>query len=145
MYKCYNFSQSAIVIIFMLSFYVIIFDCQQMLSFLCYHFPWYIFCVIIYVIIWCYHLFTTDMITFADFYKKSTMKNDNILYTYILTYVEYRAVSDVFQNIDPPPPLHLASVSSPRTKGRGYTLARWWGGWGVNILEDASHRIGLLQ
>jgi hypothetical protein len=38
----------------------------------------------------------------------------------VLTYVEYRTVSDVFQNIDPPPPsLHLASVSSPRTKGGG--------------------------
>ncbi len=43
------------------------------------------------------------------------------------------------------PPLQPASVSSPRTKGGGYTLAGRWGGWGVNILEDASHRIGLLQ
>ncbi len=60
----------------------------------------------------------------------------------VLTYVEYRAVSDVFQNIDPPSP---PSVSSPRTKGRGYTLTGRRGGWGVNILEDASHRIGLLQ
>jgi hypothetical protein len=70
MYKCYHFSQSAIVIIlcyhfpfyifcviiyvilfrvlsFMLSFDVIIFHSQQMFSFLCYHFPWYIFCIII--------------------------------------------------------------------------------------------------
>ncbi len=62
----------------------------------------------------------------------------------VLTYVEYRAVSCVFQNIDPPP-LHPASVSSPRTKGGGYTLAGRRRGWGVNILEDASHRIGLLQ
>jgi hypothetical protein len=38
-----------------------------------------------------------------------------------LTYVEYRAVSGVFQNIDPPPPLHPASVSSPCSKGWGYT------------------------
>jgi hypothetical protein len=68
MYKCYHFSQSAIVIIFMfsfslvhilcyhlcylfrvlsfmLSFDVIIFHGQQMLSFLCY-FPLNIFCVI---------------------------------------------------------------------------------------------------
>ncbi len=30
----------------MLSFHVIIFLGQQMLSFLCYHFPLYIFCVI---------------------------------------------------------------------------------------------------
>jgi hypothetical protein len=32
----------------------------------------------------------------------------------VLTYVEFRPVSGVFQNIDPPPPLHPASVSSPR-------------------------------
>jgi hypothetical protein len=44
----------------------------------------------------------------------------------VLTYVEYRAVSGVFQTIDPPPPRHSASVSYPRTKGGGggwYTLA----------------------
>jgi hypothetical protein len=35
--------------------------------------------------------------------------------TYI--YRKYRAVSDVFRTIDPPPPLHQASVSSPRIKG----------------------------
>jgi hypothetical protein len=35
----------------------------------------------------------------------------------VLTYVEYRAVSGVFQNIYPHPPFHPASVSSPRTKG----------------------------
>jgi hypothetical protein len=55
----------------------------------------------------------------------------------VLTYVEYRAVSGVFQNVDPPPPFHPASVSSPRTKGRR--------GVGVNILENARHWIGLLQ
>ncbi len=33
------------------------------------------------------------------------------------------AVSGVFRTIDPPPPLHQASVSSPRTKCGGYTLA----------------------
>jgi hypothetical protein len=33
--------------------------------------------------------------------------------TKVLTYVEYRAVSDVFQNIDPHPPFLLESVSSP--------------------------------
>ncbi len=37
----------------------------------------------------------------------------------VLKYVEYRAVSGVFQNIDPPPPLPLASVSPTRTKGGG--------------------------
>jgi len=40
MYKCYHFSLSEIVIIFMLSFDVIILHGQQVLSFLCYHFPW---------------------------------------------------------------------------------------------------------
>ncbi len=40
------------------------------------------------------------------------------------------AVSGVFQNIDPPAPLHPATVSSPRTKGEGYTLAGRWGGGG---------------
>ncbi len=63
----------------------------------------------------------------------------------VLTYVEYRAVSGVFQNIDPPPPLPLASVSSPCTKGGGVHTHRPVRGWGVNILEDARHWIGLLQ
>jgi hypothetical protein len=48
----------------------------------------------------------------------------------VLTYVEYRAVSGVFQNIDPPPPLHPASVSSPRTKGGGVHTRRAVRGWG---------------
>ncbi len=64
----------------------------------------------------------------------------------VLTYLEYRAVPGVFKNIDPSPPLHPASVCVlPPHQRRGYTLAGRWGGWGVNILEDASHRIGLLQ
>ncbi len=63
----------------------------------------------------------------------------------VLTYVEYRAVSGVFQNIDPQPPLHPASVSSPRTKGGGVLTRRAVRGWGVNILEDARYWIGLLQ
>ncbi len=44
----------------------------------------------------------------------------------VLTYVECRAVSGVIQNIDPPPPIHPASVSSPAPKAGGsggYTLA----------------------
>ncbi len=43
-----------------------------------------------------------------------------------LTCVEYRALSGVFQNnyIDPPPPLPLASVSSPRTQGGGVHTRR---------------------
>jgi hypothetical protein len=64
-----------------------------------------------------------------------------------LTYVEYRAVSASSKILTSHPPLHPASVSSssPHTKGGGYTLARGWGGWGVNTLEDAWHRIGLLH
>ncbi len=34
----------------------------------------------------------------------------------VLTYEEYKAVSGVFQNIDPPPPFHSATVSSPAGK-----------------------------
>ncbi len=38
----------------------------------------------------------------------------------VLTYEEeYRAVSGVFQNIDPPPPFHPAGVSSPAPKAGG--------------------------
>ncbi len=55
-------------------------------------------------------------------------------------------MSDVFRTFDPPPPLHPASVSSPRTKGGGGVhTRRAVRGWGVNILEDARHCIGLLQ
>jgi hypothetical protein len=61
----------------------------------------------------------------------------------VLTYVEYRAVSGVLQNIDLPSPLHPASVSSPAPKG--VHTRRAVRGWGVNILEDARHWIGLLQ
>ncbi len=68
---------------------------------------------------------------------------DEVFHHEVFTYVEYRAVSGVFQTIDPPSVLHPASVSSPQ--GRGYTLAGRWGGGGVNILEDARHWIGLLQ
>ena len=46
-------------------------------------------------------------------------------------------VSGVFRTIGPPPPLHPASVSSPRTEGGE--------GVGVNFSEDARHWIGLLQ
>jgi uncharacterized membrane protein len=54
------------------------------------------------------------------------------LFHKVLTYIEHRAVSDVFRTIDPPPPLPPASVSSPRTKGGGggYPLAGGWGGGG---------------
>jgi hypothetical protein len=52
----------------------------------------------------------------------------------VLTYVEYRAVSGVFQNIDH----HPASVSSPAPKLHTRRAVR---GVGVNILEDVD--IGL--
>ncbi len=63
----------------------------------------------------------------------------------LLTYIEYRAVCGVFRTIDPPPPLHPARVSSPRTKSGGVHTPRAVRGWGVNNSEDASHWIGLLQ
>jgi hypothetical protein len=60
-----------------------------------------------------------------------------------ITYnVEYRAVGGIFQNIAPPP-LPLANVS--RTKGGGTHSPGGERGGGVNILEDARHRIGFLQ
>ncbi len=58
---------------------------------------------------------------------------------------KYRSVSGVFQNIDPSPPLHPASVSSQRTKGGRVHTRRAVMGKGFNILEDARHWIGLLQ
>jgi hypothetical protein len=43
------------------------------------------------------------------------------------------------------PPLPLANVSCARTKGGGTHSPGGEGGGGVNILEDARHRIGFLQ
>jgi hypothetical protein len=65
----------------------------------------------------------------------------------VLTYVDYRTVSGVFQNIDPPPtPLSTQRVCPPPAPKAGGTHSPGGeGGGGVNILEDASHRIGLLQ
>jgi hypothetical protein len=61
---------------------------------------------------------------------------------------KYRAVPRVFQNIDPPTPLSTQRVCPPPppSKGEGYTHSPGGErGRGVNILEDARHRIGLLQ
>ncbi len=41
----------------------------------------------------------------------------------------------------PHPPLRPASVYPPPLLRGEDTLAGWRGGWGVNILEDARHRI----
>ncbi len=66
----------------------------------------------------------------------------------VITYVEYRAVSGVFQNIDPPPPSQPSEcVLPPHQRWGGVhtrRVVRGWGG-GFNFLEDATHWIGLLQ
>ncbi len=59
--------------------------------------------------------------------------------TKYLHIIEYRAMSSVFQTIEPHPHLHPASVSSLRTKGEGgggggYTLAGRWGVGGSIVL-----------
>jgi hypothetical protein len=51
----------------------------------------------------------------------------------VLIYVEYRAVSGVFQTIDPPTPLSTQRVCpppAPKAGGAHYTLAGRWGGGG---------------
>ncbi len=64
----------------------------------------------------------------------------------VVSLCKYKVVGLATSKIlTPHPPLLPASVSSPRNKGGGCTLAGRRGGWGVNILEDARHRIGLLQ
>jgi len=64
----------------------------------------------------------------------------------VLTYVECRAVPGVFQNIDPPPPSPPSvCVLPPHQRREGTHSPGGEGDGGVNILEDASHRIGLLQ
>ncbi len=52
----------------------------------------------------------------------------------------------IYRVQSPHPPLHPASVSSPRNKGGGvHTRRAVRVGEGFNILEDAKHRIGLLK
>ncbi len=58
---------------------------------------------------------------------------------------EANPMSGVLRTIDPPPPLPLASVSSPRAKGGGVHTRRAVSWWGVNISENARHWIGLSQ
>ena len=62
----------------------------------------------------------------------------------VLTYVEYRAVSCVFQNIDPHP-LSTQSVSSPPAPKAGVHTRRAVRGVGGQYFKDARHRIGLLS
>jgi hypothetical protein len=68
----------------------------------------------------------------------------------VLTYIEYRSVSGVFRNIDPPPPLHPASVSSPAPKvGGTHSPGRWGDGGSIfrmmPEIELASFSIILLR
>jgi hypothetical protein len=55
-------------------------------------------------------------------------------------------MSRVFQNIEPPPPPSPPGECVPPAfvAGGGHTR-QGEREWGVNILEDARHRIGLLQ
>ncbi len=57
----------------------------------------------------------------------------------VAVHIKYRAESGVFRTIDPPLPLHPASVSSPRTKRGGVQTRRAVIGWGVNSSENARH------
>jgi hypothetical protein len=60
-----------------------------------------------------------------------------------MTYEEYIAVSGVFQNIDPPTPSPTSECFLNPHQRRGGTHSPGSEGVGVNILEDASHWIGL--
>jgi hypothetical protein len=65
----------------------------------------------------------------------------------VLTAEEYRALSGVFKNIDPPTPSPPSECVLPPYQRRGGHTRREvrGGGGGVNILEDARHWNGLLQ
>jgi hypothetical protein len=54
-------------------------------------------------------------------------------------------MSGVFQNIDPPHPSPPGEFVLPPQQRRGVHTRRAERGVGVNILEDARHRIALLQ
>jgi hypothetical protein len=66
----------------------------------------------------------------SDFNKKKCLEAHKVL-----TYIEYRAVSGVFQTIDPSTPSPPRECVLPPHQRRG----------GVNISEDARHWIGLLK
>ncbi len=59
--------------------------------------------------------------------------------------VEANPMSRVFRNIDPPPPSPPGECVSPAIVGGGGHTRRAERGMGVNILEDARHRIALLE
>ncbi len=61
--------------------------------------------------------------TQKDTYRAYRPRSHPILHK-VLTYVEYRAVSGVFQNIDPPPPLQPSKCLLPKGVGPSTTLAR---------------------
>ncbi len=86
-------------------------------------------------------------VIFKKYFKLNNTKNRTVSHKHgggshtVLTY--NRVQSSVWHLPNPHPPLHPASVSSPRIKGGGHT--RGGEGVGGNILEDAKHWIGLLQ
>ncbi len=68
----------------------------------------------------------------------------------VLTYVEYRAVPGVFQNVDPPPPLHPASGPPPAPKAGGTHLPGSEGGgrsifWKTPAIGLASYSLISLR
>jgi hypothetical protein len=64
----------------------------------------------------------------------------------VLTFVEYRAVSRVFQNIDPPPLSPTSECVLPPHQSRGGTHSPVGEGGGGSIFRKTErHRIGLLQ
>ena len=58
---------------------------------------------------------------------------------------EANPISLVFQNIDPPSPSPPGESVLPPQQRRGVHTRRAERGVRVNVLEDARHRIGLLQ
>jgi hypothetical protein len=60
----------------------------------------------------------------AEIRRRRLGKEDNYHYHKVHTYVEYRAVSRVFQNIDPPPPLSTRRVCPPPATKAGVHTRR---------------------
>ena len=80
MYKWYHFSQLAIVIIFMLSFSLVLILCYH----LCYHF----LVVIICVIIWCYHFsWSANVIIFMLSFSLVHILRYHLCYHLMLSFI----------------------------------------------------------